>query len=367
VLQAGQPGAVEPLHRHGDGPVRLAGVLQCVDEVAVRAEQVLQLVLAAGDADGVTQCGFALLDPALHAERDADGVERAALLRRRPDGPGHVQRVAAQPQPLAGVPLADVGGGVHREHPRGGGRRWRVDEQVRGRRVRALRAAVVAGLPQVAAQPLVHRTGQGRLPHRVQFGHRGLGQFDSLPDAPGPAGGVCRRAEQPVLRHSGDLGGVRQPLPDLQCPLELAPGLPEREQPQRVVPGPHGRFQRLRVGLRRVPVVRQLGRDRQLFGVAQVAVPVERCRDRPVQAQPVTGNQRLVDHLTHECVPEHVGLVGRVGDQHLAGHALAQRGEHPVLGQVAHRLQQAVADPAAGRGRHTHHLLGVVAQEIEPW
>ena len=103
----------------------------------------------------------------------------------------------------------------------------------------------------------------------------------------------------------------------------------------------------------------------QLGGGAGGAAGAQHLGVRRVQADPLAGQQVVVDRLSEQGVPEGVG-VGARGHQHVGLDGGAHRGLECRRPEVADLGEQVVGDVAAGHGGDPHHLPGLVVEPVEP-
>ena len=211
-------------------------------------------------------------------------------------------------------------------------------------------------------QALGELAGQQRVGGRVDLGQGAPDQGDGPVGGAGVGGRLARPGQQLRLVHPGLGGGLAAALPQLEGPLELALGLGEgvgalggqagpdrrREGPLQVVGG--------------VPVPGELGGQPRV-----VAVPGRQGGREPgVQAGPLPRQQLGVDRLLDQGVPEPVGAVAGVGQQHVGRDGLAQPGQQLGLGQAGHLGQEWVGHGRPGHGRDLQHLLGRLGQQLDP-
>ena len=127
----------------------------------------------------------------------------------------------------------------------------------------------------------------------------------------------------------------------------------------RLVGSRHRGDQRLRRPSRRGPVLGELGRH-LLRRARQLR------RQPPVELLALAWQQRPIDRLGQQRVPEPEGPGRLVPHQHATIDGPAQRLAQLVLGQIDHRPQQRVGHVAAGGGSDAQHVVGLGVQLRDP-
>ena len=148
----------------------------------------------------------------------------------------------------------------------------------------------------------------------------------------------------------GELGRVRHRLPERERPLEMCVRLREAEDGLCLACRVDRRGERLCASARRLPVRRELRRRRS--SAARELVGQLR-----VQFLALAGQDRRVDRLRQQRVPEPEAPRLRLGDQDAALHGRAERVAQGAVGQLHGRAEQRVADFASGRRGQAQHVL----------
>jgi hypothetical protein len=223
---------------------------------------------------------------------------------------------------------------------RGWLRRRELDRALDRRQGGIATAAVV----QVAAKALVQQRGAQRVAVADQL-DRSLGELDRLRRRARVPGQLGRRGAQPGEVDLHEVGRVRHGVPQPERALEVHERLRQAEDGLRLARRLDRGGQRLLRTTCRRPVRRQLRRRcgaaaRELLG------------EPPVQLFALAGQQRRVDRLGQQRVPE-AEAAGRLhGDQDAVLDRLPQRPAHVTLWQRRRGAEQRVADVTpGGRGQ----------------
>jgi hypothetical protein len=153
-----------------------------------------------------------------------------------------------------------------------------------------------------------------------------------------------------------ELGGVRRQVPQRERALEVPESLQQSKDGLCLARRFDRGDERLVRATRRRPVRGELGgcrgfAPRQLLGNPRV------------QFLALTGQNRRVDRLRKECVPEAEDPCPRLGYENVARNRLAQQVAHLRLGQRRRCAKQRVFDVAAGSSRHAQQAL---RRTVEP-
>jgi hypothetical protein len=286
----------------------------------------------------------------------AQGAQHVGLVGGAAGGPRGRQRLVAPAAGVVATPGVDQrlrdGGGHPCPQPGGwpGGRE--LDRLGPG----VQRLLDPAGVEQVATEALVR---PGRL-RRVAGGPGGVpGQARGPLLLPGGAGRRGRPQRQLDPVDAGDRGRLGHPLPQRQCPLQVAEGLGRGQDRLGLGGRPHRRGQRADQVMTGQTVVGQLGRGAAGLGGQQAGVG-------GVQPHPLAREQVAVDRLLEQRMAERVAPGGGVAGQHPGADRLVQALLQVGLGPPGHAGEQPVGHPAAGHRRHPQHLLGRLGQPLDP-
>jgi hypothetical protein len=214
----------------------------------------------------------------------------------------------------------------------------------------------VAELAQAAGELLVQQAGPLGLARRIDQPQGLADQFRGPGGVAGRVGGLGAARQQRHLVGARALGGVGDPVPQPEHPLQLQLGLGKG---RHLLGGGRGRDAGgqgawLVAGGR--PVVGQPRRPahRHLPGLD---TGLQRSGQGGVQPDPFAGQQLTVDRLGHQRVAEHIALAGGVGQQQLLVDRLVQAVKQLLVPHAGHCGQQRLGGARAGRGGHPQQPL----------
>ena len=320
----------------------------------VRPADVVDVLDFLGDAQRNVHVGKALVDLAGGAAVEAAGVERMPFDRPRADGTGDRQRLLGQLARLleSSREHQDLGETSHGPGP-GGGRRLGRREAHRVA-IRGIGEDPLARDPGVPAEPLVEHPGTDRIGGFVD-------ERDGLLDLGDRAGGLMEfgdAGERGQERDPVDAGprlGVGHLVPQFDGSLVFDARLRKGVPGFRRSAGGHGRLEGARQVVGGVPVIGKLCRMRRVDAGPRLECPSE----RGMPASPFARKDVVVHGLLEQGVAEGIAIHARpwIGDQDLAGDALAQGIEQRRLIEAGGVREERRVHALAGRGRQPQELL----------
>jgi hypothetical protein len=222
-------------------------------------------------------------------------------------------------------------------------RRRLVGHEVDGPRERREAAVAVTGRQQVGAEPLVQQGRADRIRLFVEQAERPPDVRRRPRAVAGQVGQFGGPAEHRGKRHTGARGRVGHARPQGERRLQMRERLRAPRHHLGFPSGGHRCGQRLDRTFRGGPVRGQFGRAGPPVG--------ERPGQPRVQVFAFTRDQRRVDGLREQRVPEPERAGGLVGDQYIAVDRFPQGDSELVFRHRHDRGEQAVRDvPASGRG-----------------
>ena len=276
-----------------------------------------------------------------------------------PNASARGPRLAGDPGAFGPVEPADVVGDLGQQP--GPLRIVQVADQL-VRRADLGHAVALAEMAEQLAAALVDPGRPQRVGLGVDLGQRGPGQAQRAHVVAGGVGRGQRLLQQREVVDAEPVGRVGHLLPELEHPLQEPGRLGVRVAPARLAGGDPRGDERLRVVVRGVPVVGDLGRG--AAGRDEVRRGLDRGGVAGVQPGVLAGQQVVVHRLADQRVAELVSAVG-VGDDELGGDGRAQRLVELRLREAGDLGEQLVGDAGATGGGDPQHRLGGFGQPVD--
>ena len=360
AVQVGHPELVarpDAIHRDLDRPAGVAAVVERLDQVHVRAADVVRGPGLPPDLERVADRDHPVGARAEQREVTPVGVQGVTLLGPRIDLPGDRDRLLAEGGRFGVAINQHQDLAEARERTRPFGRRPVGRGDCHGLAVGLEGAGHVAEHPQAAPELLAQDACSERVGDPVDATVGFLAVRNGAPVIGRQVRCLARLAQQLDPVEAGDCRWIVDVVPEIERTFVLDQCGTERVRPHCRLGGADGRCERSVVLPGGGPVVRQLGPAARFRSAADGRSLLERLGEGPMQGASLAGQQVVVHDLLDERVAECIALhaVAGLDDEEVAADRGAESFEQFVLGQAGDLGEQLVLDAPAGDCGHAQH------------